>query len=352
MGLGQFFEQLVVLRIAGAEDDQLDFKLEQVADRRGDEIESLLIGQPRDHADNGHRRIKGEGGLLGEGLFVFLLVLEGRSAEFGGDEAVFLGIPDAVIDPVEDAAQVILALQQHPLQTAAQIGVILDLGGVGGTDRGDQIGAPDPGLEKTDLAEKLKVAARLTEFRSKSQLGEHRLRKDPLEGEIVDGEDRDRLGEKGIILVLMLEHPGDEGRLPVVAVDDMGFPMEKFDGLQHRLAKEEKTLGIVGKILAGGGVDIIVGPFEKGFVIEKIDLNLGIGQEGRFRADDMVLAADADGDVLQTDHLPQGIAPFADVAIFGHHHTDIMPLLEKSLGKSAGHIGQSPGLGKRCYFGR
>ena len=97
----------------------------------------------------------------------------------------------------------------------------LDLAAVAGADGGHGGRIEDAGLEGVDLAVELEVV-HVEERGGKPDSGQDLRVEQALVGEVVDGEERARPREKGIAGIDVAEIGEDQGRLPIVAVEDVG----------------------------------------------------------------------------------------------------------------------------------
>ena len=80
---------------------------QQLGQHLGEQIESLLAGQPRDDTDDRRRRIGWQRQLVHQGLLVLLLAGEIETRKGKGDQRIYAWIPLLVLDTVENAGQVI-----------------------------------------------------------------------------------------------------------------------------------------------------------------------------------------------------------------------------------------------------
>ncbi len=75
---------------------------------------------------------------------------------------------------------------------------------------------------------------------------QHPIAKDALIGQVVDGVDRGRLGKEGVISVDGLHPIGHDGRVPVVAMDDVRSPIHLLEHLDRGPTEKDEPFGIVG----------------------------------------------------------------------------------------------------------
>ena len=238
--------------LAAAEDDDLQFLAHQLRQGIEHEIETLLFHQAPDEAEQRHvgPRRQGEGALQ-RGL-VHRLVLQCMGVVGARDGAIARRIPLAVIGAVEDADQIIRAMLQQHLQTAAELGRA-DLAGVIRAHRVDHVRVRDPALDERGLAVEFQ-AVHGPQTGGQTELLEHVVGEQSLIGEVVYGEHGGRPRRGGG------EQRRHESALPVVAVHDIGAPVDSGAIEGHRLdraAEHGKARGVVGPLHA---LAIRIGP--------------------------------------------------------------------------------------------
>ena len=65
-------------------------------------------------------------------------------------------------------------------------------------------------------------------------------------GQVVDSVDRGRLGKEGVISVNGLHPVGHDGRMPVVAMNDVWLPIHLLEHLDGGPAEKDEPFGVVG----------------------------------------------------------------------------------------------------------
>ena len=131
-------EQLVITGVAGAEHDQLRAAVDNVRQYRRQEVQTLVVRQPRHHAQQGRAGLHRQPKLaLQRGL-----VLRARrhvpQAEVGRQVWIGGGVEGDRVDAVEDAGDAVLALPEQRVQPLP-VGRRQDLPGIGGADGVDGV---------------------------------------------------------------------------------------------------------------------------------------------------------------------------------------------------------------------
>ena len=124
-------------------------------------------------------------------------------------------IPHGFVDAVQDARQHVRPLAQQPVEAHAAFGRA-DLRRVRRRHRRDAVGEREPRLQEADRAVVLDAVDGVR-VRRQAQLREQLARELPLEREVVHGHHRARPRRAAVV-----EQRGDEPRLPVVRVHDVG----------------------------------------------------------------------------------------------------------------------------------
>ena len=133
--------------LAGA----LDHDLHRLPDQRGqrieDEIDALLLHHATDVAEQHHIGILRQAELTLQGQLVLHLAVEVLGIVGGRDQRIGRRIPCFRVDAVDDADQIIGAVEQQARQAVAEF-IVLDLLGIAGADGGDAIGIDQPALDE------------------------------------------------------------------------------------------------------------------------------------------------------------------------------------------------------------
>ena len=146
-------KELFEAGFAGAEQDELDIALHQQVEDGFNQIEPLLRGQARDHPDNRRMVVIGEFKDAPEPSFTLIFQRQTLLLVMGRDEGIGPGIPQAVIDPVENADEIGRTRPHDTLETKA-LRSRHDFLGIGRTHRGDFVRQSERSLEKINIAVK------------------------------------------------------------------------------------------------------------------------------------------------------------------------------------------------------
>ena len=325
-------EGLLIVPVAGAQDDHLYVHTHNLVDGGGDQVEALVPHQAGHAGDDGGVRVLPQAGHLLQGGFAVLLARHLPRREELGQALVPPGVIHLGVDAVEDAAQLVAVVGDNPLQAMGIEGV-LELVGVGGGDGGHVVGGIDSPFHQIHVSvvgQHVLVEVPVVE-------PEHILQSlaavSALVLDVVDGEHALGVAELGDAVALLQQIDGHQGGLPVVAVEHVWMPVQPAHALHH-------SPGEVGEALAIVVVAVNVGTLEVVFVVHK-----PVGDAVPLQLKDAAVgAAPGQGDVeaLEVGHLT---APFlADAFVEGEDHPHVMAVSGQRLGQSAGHVGQSAGL--------
>ncbi len=145
------------------------------------------------------------------------------------------------------------ALPQHAFQSVAILGG-LDLAAVGAAHGRDRVSAHEGALHQVYLAPVLKRLRR-EGIRAKACVAHVSRHKDALVAEVVDREDRSGAPEGAAVLIQFLYIKGDERRLPVIAVNDVGPEIQGAAELNNSAREEDEPFGIVAIVAARRSVE-------------------------------------------------------------------------------------------------
>ena len=167
------------------------------------------------------------------------------------------GIPDVVVEPVQDPGELVLEALQHATQAEALVGVAR-FPRVPRRHGRHEVGEDDGGLREVDHAGVPVVAHAVgrqevvgtPEPGRRQDLGTGR----PLVFEVVDGVAHPLILHPEALVQLEQER-GDHSRLPVVGVDDVRPLAAAIQELQRRAAEERKPHGLVVAAVEGAAVE-------------------------------------------------------------------------------------------------
>jgi hypothetical protein len=115
-----------------------------------DEVDALLLVEPADVGDD-RLELLPQPQPLPQRLLVCVLVIEGVEGVVVCDVLVDLGVPDVVVDPVQDPAELAPVDRQRVPQPHALVGV-QRFPGVLGRHRGHEVGVHDAALQQVQRA--------------------------------------------------------------------------------------------------------------------------------------------------------------------------------------------------------
>src|SRR5690606_7033719 len=107
-------------------------------------------------------------------------------------------------------------LQSHAVLVA------LDLASIGRADGSQQVSVQDTGLEKVNAPRREVVLVKLVHRAFEAEVIEYACAHDALVANVVDCQYRTGSGEQPVPRVTRLQVKGDQRRVPVVAVKDVG----------------------------------------------------------------------------------------------------------------------------------
>src|SRR5699024_2277585 len=227
---GQVGEEALILALAAAQDHQLDAQVHQAVGDALDQVEALHGHHAADYGKDGAAVLVQAELVLQGGLAGCRAEAEVGGGGVGGDGGLGGRGGGVHVDAVEDAAQLILLLPQQGVQAIAERGV-QDLLGVGGADGGDLVGGLEGALHEVGAAVVLDdVLVAPADAAGIFQDIQAIL---ALVSDVVDGEDGLDPVELVQVTVVQVQVDRDQGRLPVVAVDDVGGEVQIEQGLQH-----------------------------------------------------------------------------------------------------------------------
>ncbi len=208
------------LAIAHADQRDLDRDLRELRKRLREDVDAFLVREAAHDRRERHFVRPLEAHALLQGPFIGELRIERIGAVARGDERIDLRIPDVGVDAVQHAEEILRPVAQHAVHPEAQL-VRLDLARVGGAHRVHRARIHDAALEERDLAVVL-GALQADAFRRKLERLHLVEGEDPLEGEIVDREER-----RGVASARKAQIKGRQRRRPVVAMHHVRAPFER-----------------------------------------------------------------------------------------------------------------------------
>ena len=147
----QLREEVLILALAAAQDDQLDAAVHQTVGDALHQVEALHANHAADHGEDGAAVLVQAELVLQCFLALCLALFKVGDVVVEGDLRVGGGIIRLHVDAVQDAAQLILLFAQQGIQTVAEPGVE-DLLRIGGADGGDLVSRLEGTLHEVGAA--------------------------------------------------------------------------------------------------------------------------------------------------------------------------------------------------------
>ena len=243
------------------------------------------------------------------------------------------------VNAVEDTHNAVLPPHQSTIH-AVGIPRVEDLFRIGGADSGDTVCCFNSAFHQIHHAVKFQQAGVIGG--NAHQLCDNFLAVNALVLDVVDGVDDADVLEFLVVLIEDTVEHRHHSRLPVVAVDDVRFPVQRRQNFQHGTAEKDKAFAVVVKAVHSVPHEIIR-------VVQQV-----IGHFAHLDGvDAAVLLPPAHfyGDILEIGHLVADSR--GDAPVQGHNNTavDLAVLAQRSR-QGASHICQTAGCGKgQCLAG-
>ena len=252
------------------------------------------------------------------------------------DELVGLGVPDVLIDAVEDAREDGRAAAEHVVEALAEERH-LQLDRVGRAHGGEQVGVAERALHEVDRA---LVAAQLVggggDVAHAEDVVEQLVAELALELDVMHREHALHVVAGIALAVELAQEHGHEGGLPVVAHADVALQLrEELDGLADGLGEEREALAIVEVAVDGIALEV-------GLVVEEVEVDAVVLE----MLDAAVHAAPCQGHVHLAQMLHLLLVLPGDGAVLGHDDRALGALGVERLGQRARDVAQAAGLGE------
>ena len=209
----------------------------------------------------------------------------------------------------------------------------MELGGIGGADGGNGIGHQHGALHQVHIAVHLQCAVIIPPSVKAEQLVHGVLAVAALILDVVDGEHRPDAAHRLPPGTHVLEIDGHQRRLPVVAVEDVGHPVQTGQQVDDRLAEEGEALAVVELAVQRTAAEIVL-------VVHEVPRHAVLLQ--REQAAVLVAPAQVHIDIAAERHLLPPL--LADLAVQRQDHRHLVAVPGQCRGQTARHIGKPPGL--------
>ena len=216
---------------------------------------------------------------------------------------------------------------------ALGIGRVMELGGIGGADGGHSIGHQHGALHQVHVAVHLQRAVIIPPSVKTEQLIHGILTIAALIFDVVDGEHRADAAHCLPPGTHVLEVDGYQRRLPVVAVEDVGHPVQTGQQVDDRLAEKGEALAVVKLAVQRIAAEVVL-------VVHEIPRHAVLFQ--RKQAAVLVPPAQIHIDIAAERHLLPPLP--ADLAVQRQDHRHLIAVPGQCRRQAARHVGQSPGL--------
>jgi hypothetical protein len=243
---------------AGAEEDKLAATIEAIWDGVKNQLDTFLVIEATDERNDGAELVA-EPEAISKGLFIGVFIIDGAGGITFGDMGIDIGVPDFVIEAVEDAAKFSMVHVENSLQAHAKVAVA-DFVGVTRGNRGDEIGIDDAAFHQVDGTVAMVVGEAVVGHemaRIQTDLAQDVFAMNALVAKIVKGEADARMAHAEM-LIDFVKQDGDERGLPVVAMDDVGMLV----GLEHEFERcageESETLDVIMIAIEDAAIEKVV----------------------------------------------------------------------------------------------
>ena len=190
VGPRKVLERVLLVLVARAKYGHLDTALHEAVHRVAYESQALLVGEAPDHDHERTLRILPESKFLLEGLLVLGLLRKGRDTVLLRDHLVGLGVPDMLVNTIQNAVQHVGTAAEDTIHPLAKEGH-LQLARIARAHRGDDVGVAERTLHEIDgVPIAVKLPRRRGVVGQPKDVGEHLVGVLPLKLHVVDGEDR------------------------------------------------------------------------------------------------------------------------------------------------------------------
>ena len=332
-------EGLFKIPFAGAQHHHLHIHAHDVVDGVGNQLKALVLDQTGHTGDDRYVGVFPEPHSLLKGPLASRLSTQVIGAEGGGQTVAIGGIIEGGVQAVEDAPHLPAVVRHYALQAVGIEGV-LELTGIGGGDGGHIVGGVDGALHQVHVPVVgqhvlIHIAGVETQ-----QVLDDLVAVAALILDVVDGEDALGAAQLPNALPLLQQVDGHQGGLPVVAVEDVGVPVQVGRGLDDGPGEEGEALAVVVVAIDLSTLEVILIVHEK------------VGDVALPQLKDAAVGSapgQAAVPVEQETHLLPVL--LTDALIEGENDLDVMAHIGQLLGKGPGHIGQTTGLDERGHLG-
>ena len=334
-------EHLLVAGVTGAKHDELQVQSHQPPHDVGDQVESLLIVETRDQADDRDGGILREPDFVLECQLVLNLLLNGVDVIAGGDRGIGQRIEDLVIDAVDDPVELAAKGSEQGIHFLA-VFRREDLFRISVADGVDDVGKVQATTKQVDDVVQPRNARLDQAPRLEVRQVERAVAEDPLKREIVDREHGRHVRKERVRGIEAGQHVGDDGGVPVIHVDHIRLEPERAEHLQRGPAEVNEARIIVPESIHPLATEELL-------IFDEIDRNV--------LADPPLEHIGVDRLMRQRhpqvgQHCAQAILFHVDAAVARHHHPNVVAHRLQGFGQRPGHVGQPADLRERRHLRR
>lgn len=333
-------EHVFVLIGTSTEDNKLGIAgmaVEEEVHGLAHDIEPFLVVKARNHGKERDIIPLGETGHGLESAFVGFFAIEVIEGEGLFDAGIGGGIPEVVVEAIEDTMDIKVAMAEEFFEVGPPF-TGHDFTGVAGANGIDHGGVVDTAGHEVNLAVRF--------FAEGVGLHAHIVKDIPravaLVGEVMDGED----GGEGAVPIGVLAGGGEPhdggGGVPVMGVEDIGFPLEGDGEVEGGAAEEGEAIGVVTV-----AIDVIT--VEEVAFGDEVDGDIGIGDSAFEDAggEEADAHGDFEGDIGDGDI---GEGALFDFAVGGHDDADVVAEGFEGDGEASGDIAEAASFGEGVNF--
>ena len=265
-------------------------------------------------------------------------------------EPIRFRVPLLDVDAVQNAGKVLPPSPQRAPQPCANLPVPTNLSSVALAHRVDLVREVDSELHEVDLAVVLEDAAAIELIAPKARNVEDLRAIDSLVAQVVKRVDRAGQAQKGVIPVIVSQVRWSQGRLVVVAVNDVHGITLGPQGFQGGLGEENEPLAGVWIFLPGLCVDINTVPAKVAGLIDEQNADTGRRRRGFEHSESHRLRAKSHRELVfeRLKAVLFLIYLIVSRKDDGHAHA----LVRQRQRKGSRHIGQSANFHVRSRLGR
>ena len=332
--LGSPVEELLVLPVALAKNDQLHRKFHHIMKYLTNQVQTLVRHQTADDGHDRHMRLLPQPHHPLQLRLVSVLAGKIVHGVVGGNTLVGGGIVQLHVDAVEHTGELILAAAHDILQPVSEIGHF-QLVGIGGRNGVDRVGAQNGAFHQVHVPVHNDGAVLCPAVVQAEQVAQGLHSKTALILNVVDGQ-RGLDGAEAVLPhAVILQVDGHKGSLPVVAVDDIGPKLEMGKHPHDGPGEKAEPLAVVDIAVQVRAEEILL-------IVQEVPGNTVLLQ----REQAAVAVPPGQVHIVIALELQLAAKAFLHPLVQGQHHGHLCALLRQGRRQRAGHIRQAARLAK------